>query len=116
MRANLLAMATSRSSRLHLNSKNSDAILKLMRKGKQLAMAAAVILAVLVLLLHPATPGVKAPVESKQLKEIQIILMAVFAAVLFFARAVDPRHLIAFYRSVGSERSPERISFCSLLC
>jgi hypothetical protein len=87
-----------------------------MRKDTQLAMAIAVIVAVLVLLLHPATPGVNAPVESKQLKQIQIALTSVFVAVLLFARAVDPLQLIAFYQIVETQRSPERTSFCSLLC
>jgi hypothetical protein len=78
-------------------------------------MAFAVVLAVLVLLLHPATPGVKAPVESKQLKQLQSILTVVFAAIVFLI-AVEWQQVVPPLRNVACERSPERTSFCSLLC
>jgi hypothetical protein len=78
-------------------------------------MALAVVLAVLVLLLHPATPGVKAPVESKQLKQLQSILLAVFCAVVFLV-AVRLQQIVRPTQEVACERSPERTSFCSLLC
>ena len=78
-------------------------------------MAFAVVLAVLVLLLHPATPGVKAPVESKQLKQLQSILMAAFSAI-FFLIAVKWQQVIPPLQNVACERSPQRTSFCSLLC
>jgi hypothetical protein len=78
-------------------------------------MAFAVVLAVLVLLLHPATPGVNAPVESKQLKQLQGILLAVSAAIVFLLAAVNQRQA-PYLQNVACERSPERTSFCSLLC
>lgn len=78
-------------------------------------MAFAVVLAVLLLLLHPATPGVKAPVESKQLKQLQGILLAVFSVVVFLV-AVRSQQMVRPPQGVACERSPERISFCSLLC
>jgi hypothetical protein len=78
-------------------------------------MAFAVVLAVVVLLLHPATPGVKAPVESKQLKQLQSILLAVFAAIVLLV-AVTSQQVVRPFQNVACERSPERTSFCSLLC
>lgn len=86
-----------------------------MVRGVQLAMAFAVVLAVLVLLVHPATSGVKAPVESKQLKQLQSILLAVFSAFVFLI-AVRLHQIVPPLQNVACERSPERTSFCSLLC
>lgn len=87
-----------------------------MRKRTQFAMATAVMAAVLVLLLHPATPGVTAPVDAKQLKQIQSVLLMVAAVISFLVCATEIRLQLLEAHNAQWERSPERTVFCSLLC
>jgi hypothetical protein len=87
-----------------------------MHKGTQIGIALAVMTAVLVLLLHPATPGVTAPVDGKQLKQMQTVLLVLAATLTAFVYTAQVRLQVLDVRSIGSERSPERTLICSLLC
>jgi hypothetical protein len=87
-----------------------------MCKGAQVVLSLAVMTAVLVLLLHPATPGVTAPVDGKQVKQIQSVIPVIAATLAAFTCAAQVRLYFLATRNTRCERSSERTSFCSLLC